>query len=243
AAAGRPFDAVLIDPRIPGIDAYLGARSSLTRTPGASPPLIAMLYTNLLTADVAHLHSSGINHYVVKPVKASELISTLASVFNRTISPKSAPERTGAPHPEPEQRALRILLADDSRDNQQLVLAFLRKMPYQIDLADDGGKAIEKFSQGRYDLVLMDIQMPGIDGYAATRTIRQWEDQHGGEHCPIIALTASAFEDAILEARAAGCDAHLAKPVSKAALLRAIRDAVEAHKVTSFPLSTPALTQ
>jgi CheY-like chemotaxis protein len=112
-------------------------------------------------------------------------------------------------------RPLRILLADDSPDNRLLVRAYLREAPYLLDNAENGREAIERFTSTAYDLVLMDIQMPEVDGYAATRAIRQWERDHGRPRTPIVALTASAVDDAVRGTREAGCDAHVTKPVKK----------------------------
>ena len=97
--------------------------------------------------------------------------------------------------------------------------------------AEDGQQAIDKFIAGKFDLVLMDIQMPIVDGYEATSTIRVWERANGRRRTPVVALTASALEDAAHRSRAAGCDAHVTKPVKKSTLLEAIRDAV--RKMTS----------
>ena len=132
-----------------------------------------------------------------------------------------------ASKPQIVDRPLKILFADDSVDNRTLVRAFLKKTPYHLDEVENGRQAIDGFiAAGDYDLVLMDIQMPEVDGYEATRTICNWERAHSRAHTPIVALTASVFPEAIRLARAAGCDAHLSKPISKASLLGAIYDAV-----------------
>jgi CheY-like chemotaxis protein len=106
-----------------------------------------------------------------------------------------------------------------------LVGAYLRHEPYQLDFAVDGKEAIEKFTAQRYNLVFMDIQMPEVDGLTATRTIRQWEQDQGRAPTPIIALTAFALEEDVQRILAAGCNAHLAKPVKKRMLLDAICNA------------------
>jgi len=124
-------------------------------------------------------------------------------------------------------RPLRILIADDSHDNRALIEAYLKKTPYLLIEAEDGQQAIDKFIAGRFDLVLMDIQMPNVDGYEATERIRGWERDHARARTPVVALTASALEDAADRTKAAGCDAHVTKPVKKSTLLNAIRDAVE----------------
>ena len=124
-------------------------------------------------------------------------------------------------------RPLHILIADDSFDNRALIEAYLKNTPYRVEEAEDGQQAIDKFKTGRFDLVLMDIQMPVVDGYDATKQIRGWERENGRRRTPVVALTASALEDAADRSIAAGCDAHVTKPVKKSKLLEAIRDAVK----------------
>jgi two-component system, sensor histidine kinase and response regulator len=128
------------------------------------------------------------------------------------------------------QRALRILLADDSADNRLLIRAYLRKTPWQLDEAADGREAIEMFKRGHYDAVLMDIQMPEVDGYEATRAFRRWERDHGLPRTPVLALTASGLEDAAALIVKAGCDAHITKPVKRATLLSKIGEALQPHQ-------------
>jgi CheY-like chemotaxis protein/HPt (histidine-containing phosphotransfer) domain-containing protein len=128
-------------------------------------------------------------------------------------------------------RSGRILLAEDSRDNQLLILAYLQGTSYQIEVAEDGKAATEKFTSGAFDLVLMDVQMPVMDGYTATRYIREWEKRRGTNRVPILALTANAMADEAEKSRAAGCDAHLTKPIAKAALRKAVSDYVKAPPV------------
>ncbi len=119
------------------------------------------------------------------------------------------------------------MLADDSADARLLTRAYLRKTPWQLDEAGDGREAIEMFKREHYDVILMDIQMPEVDGYEATRVIRQWEGDHGLPHTPVLALSGSGLGAAVEGSLAAGCDAHITKPVKKAALLAAILAAVQ----------------
>jgi PAS domain S-box-containing protein len=125
-------------------------------------------------------------------------------------------------------RPLRILLADDSADNRMLVEAYLKKTPYGLEMAENGKIAYNKFVARQPDLILMDIQMPVLDGYGATRMIRRYEAQTGRAHTPIIALSASALDESIHRSLEAGCDLHVSKPVKRATLLDAIASAVEA---------------
>jgi CheY-like chemotaxis protein len=117
-------------------------------------------------------------------------------------------------------------LADDSDDNRLLIGAYLKNDCYQIDEAENGERAIAKFMEGRYDLVLMDVQMPILDGYTAVRAIRQWEECRRLARTPIIALTASALQEEVHRSLAVGCDAHVSKPVRKQVLLKAIHEAI-----------------
>jgi two-component system sensor histidine kinase/response regulator len=196
---------------------------------GAS--IIAMIHCDNLAADISRLRSLQLDTYLLKPIDVREL----AKVVRRVLLSDAAEVPQDHPHlakdadqPMIVDRPLKILFADDSIDNRTLIAAFLKKTPYHLDEVEDGRQAIDSFIAGRYDLVLMDIQMPEVDGYAATRAIRDWERIHNRARTPIIALTASVFSDAVLLTRAAGCDSHVGKPVKKATLLRAIYDAVRA---------------
>ena len=133
----------------------------------------------------------------------------------------AAPAGTGFNAPLP---ALRILLAEDSPDNCTITMAYLEDTPYRVDIAENGAIACEKFIAGRYDLVLMDRQMPIMDGLTATRTIRAWEQANDRLPTPIIALTASALKRDREMCLAAGCTAFLTKPIKQEVLLQAIKD-------------------
>jgi two-component system, sensor histidine kinase and response regulator len=126
----------------------------------------------------------------------------------------------------------RILLADDSADNRMLIRAYLGKTAYGLDEAENGQVAVDKLKSGHYDLVLMDIQMPVMDGYSAVQCIRRWERERGVRHTPIIALTASAFDETVRKAAEAGCDSHLDKPLKRSTLLRVIRETALANNAT-----------
>jgi PAS domain S-box-containing protein len=136
-----------------------------------------------------------------------------------------APASASARAPSPPSRPLRILVADDSPDNRMLITAFLKNTPYCIDEVENGALAVEHFIAHKYDLVLMDIQMPVMDGHAATRAIRDWERDNHRTPTPIVALSAAALSESFISSRAAGCDEHVTKPIRKAALLEVINRA------------------
>src|ERR1019366_1206545 len=119
---------------------------------------------------------------------------------------------------EPPLPALRILLAEDSPDNCVITVAYLEDTPYRVEIADTGAIACKMFVAGHYDLLLMDRQMPIMDGLTSTRTIREWEQANGRQPTPIIALTASALKGDREMCLAAGCTAFLTKPIKQEVL-------------------------
>ncbi|MBF0271592.1 MAG: response regulator [Magnetococcales bacterium] len=123
---------------------------------------------------------------------------------------------------ERKESGLSILMADDAEENGFLIDAYLEKTPHCLTLVEDGVQALQKFKEGTFDLVLMDMHMPGMDGYQATRAIRAWEASHDRVPIPILALTASAMWEDIAVTRAAGCTLHLSKPISKKLLLETL---------------------
>ena len=118
----------------------------------------------------------------------------------------------------------RLLMADDVASNRALIHGMLEQMPFQIDDAVDGQDAVSKVMTAGYDLVLMDMQMPVLDGYDAAAAIRKWERETHHPRVPIIALTASALEADIKRAVDAGCDAHLAKPFRRNDIMKLLRE-------------------
>jgi PAS domain S-box-containing protein len=150
--------------------------------------------------------------------EASTALTLAPTVRNGTAhEPVRVPTATFKP--------LRILLADDSADNRMLITAFLKNTSYRIDEVENGALALEQFIAHKYDLVLMDIQMPVMDGHAATRAIRDWERDNHRTPTPIVALSAAALSESFIESRDAGCDEHVTKPIRKAALLEVIERA------------------
>jgi PAS domain S-box-containing protein len=136
-------------------------------------------------------------------------------------------------YPQPPLSAMRILLADDSPDNCTITMAYLENTPYRVEVAQTGAIACEMFAAGRYDLVLMDRQMPVMDGLTATRMIRAWELVNDRLPTPIVALTASALKGDREMCLAAGCTAFLTKPIKQEVLLQAIRE----HSLVRRPSS------
>ncbi|GKS60396.1 hypothetical protein YTPLAS18_39230 [Nitrospira sp.] len=135
---------------------------------------------------------------------------------------------------------LRVLLAEDFMESQDIMRLYLRDTPHRLDCAGTGHDVVALFKQNRYDLVFMDLQMPVMDGYAATRQIRQWEEEQGRTPTPIIALSANALGKARTESLAAGCNEFLTKPIVQEAVLKVLSRYAER---TANPESPPALAQ
>jgi signal transduction histidine kinase len=130
----------------------------------------------------------------------------------------SASSSDPAPAPESARR-WRILLADDSEDNRTLIRYYLKKHPYDLDFAEDGEAALRKFETERYDLVLLDLQMPILDGYEAVRAMRSFEQKDHRSPTPIVALTAHAMDEKLQRCLQEGCTAFVTKPVTRAQLV------------------------
>jgi CheY-like chemotaxis protein/HPt (histidine-containing phosphotransfer) domain-containing protein len=152
-----------------------------------------------------------------------ELLRVICDAMHVTLDVSSP--ATQSESQDPNDRALSILVADDFADNRVIVGAYLNSTPHVLTFADDGRQAVDLFMNGRFDLVLMDVQMPVMDGLEATRVIRAFEADTGAPPTPIIAFTANARSEDVVASRMAGCNAHLAKPISKRALLAAVDQA------------------
>jgi CheY-like chemotaxis protein len=219
AMAGQPFDLVLIDCRMPLMDGFQVAEALRHLFP-VSEAAVMMLTSDNRSGDVSRARDLGFGSYLVKPLKRSDLLRAIRITLGR---PRKADEKKEvAPAATAGERPLQILLADDSEDNRLLIRNYLKNTPHRLDMVENGKLAVEQFVEGRYDLVLMDMQMPVMDGCTATRAIREWEQQQQRPATPIVALTANAMKEDVERTQAAGCTAHVTKPVKKATLLQAI---------------------
>nr|CRH05260.1 Putative histidine kinase with three response regulator receiver domains and one PAS domain [Candidatus Magnetococcus massalia] len=222
--AKTPFHILLLDYHMPaydGFDVIEGLRQA---------DMLADLPILMLSSDDRHetlkrARSLGI-HYQVKPV---ERLALLEGVYNLLAEQRrQGVDRFAAlPHQEllkSEARSLRILLAEDSIDNVMLIKAYLKKTAHHLEVAENGQEAVDKLKENSYDLVLMDVQMPQMDGYEATRAIRHWEKQEKHQPMPIFALTAHALTGDAQKSLSAGCNGHMTKPLRKADLLSLLEE-------------------
>ena len=218
---GQLFDVAILDYRMPGMDGLELAQAIRQRKDCPSLPLI-MHASDMRGQPSQRARELGIDGYAYKPVSRARLLESL-SVALRQVADAPVPQTPVPSGLEPEHLApLRILLAEDLEDNRAIVQLFLKDTPYTIAEAENGLIALQMYQAETYDLVFMDMQMPVMGGLEATVAIRAWEREHHRPPTPIIALTASAFKEEVKKSTAAGCIAHLTKPIKKKTLMAAI---------------------
>ena len=227
--SSHPYGLLLIDCRMPGMDGFQVV-DAIRRSDLAAGLTIIMMASDHWADDIARTYDLGLNGYLTKPIRRSDLLQTLSIAMDRARGvPVTSPlSRTPLPVA---TRPLHILLVEDSPDNQVLVQSYLKSTPYQVDVAEHGGVAVEQFKQGHYDVILMDMNMPVMDGYEATRAIRAWEHEQDLAETQIIALTALALKEEGEKILDAGCNAHLTKPIKRQTLLEVLH-ACEGYRRT-----------
>ena len=222
-ASGLQFDVILCDVQMPGMDGFQVAEKIVEF--GAASNTLMMLSSANLAQDLERSQNLGLGGYLVKPIKRAELLSSLSAIVAPAADVNHQTSERDATSESDESSDKRILLVEDNPDNRLLIKAYLKKQPYQIDEAEHGKQAVELFMVNQYDIVLMDVQMPVMDGHTATRTIREYEVSERLERItPIVALTAHAIKEEQDKSLAAGCDAHLTKPIKKKTLLTALEE-------------------
>jgi two-component system sensor histidine kinase/response regulator len=216
---GDPFHIVLLDMQMPGMDGEQTARE-IKSDPVARETQIIILTSMGQRGDAARLEALGCAAYLLKPVKQQMLYDTLLAVIARTGSEQP---RLVTRHliSEQKRQGLRILLAEDNPINQKLAIILLQKAGYSVDAVENGQHALEKVQSEHYNAVLMDVQMPDMDGFEATRRIRQWEAGQGS-HLPIIAMTAHALKGDRELCLEAGMDDYVTKPLEPKVLFNAL---------------------
>jgi len=228
ARAGDPFRFVLLDYQMPEMDGAALAAAMQT-DPSVKDPVVIMLTSVGHWSEVLGMQGTTIDACLVKPVRQSQLLNTLATAWSRRLQ-AGLRTQTGLRHTHSPTRAvrenasgqsLRVLVAEDNAVNQKVAVRMLERLGVRSDVAANGREAVDMCAMFPYDLVFMDCHMPEMDGYAATAAIRQ---QMGGERrVPIIAMTAEAMEGCRENCLAAGMDDYIAKPVRPDDLKDALR--------------------
>lgn len=227
-AREEPYDLAILDMQMPGLDGVQLARAIREDTALRSTRMV-MLTSMGRRGDGEEAREAGVEAYLTKPVRQAELRVVLARVLgSRSESASTGPARedqsrvtcnSSFTESQASARA-HLLVAEDNPVNQKVALRMLERLGYSVDVADDGKKALEALEGVPYDAVLMDVQMPEMDGYEATAELRRREAD-GERHTPVIAMTANALQGDREDALAAGMDDYISKPV-KAEDLEAI---------------------
>jgi PAS domain S-box-containing protein len=239
------FDLVLVDAMMPETDGFTLAKQ-LRNAPRAANTPIIMLSSGVRPGDDALAQSVGISTLLSKPVQQSVLLAAIQNAIQRkagTFAAIPAPPET-LPKRKPVARTLRILIAEDNPVNQAVAMGMLQKQGHTLTLAGNGREAVRLYHIERPDLILMDVQMPELDGIEATREIRATEEG-SGHHTPIIAMTAYAMSGDSERCLLAGMDAYLSKPLTKELLLATIDSVVKDRDAASVPasLSSPTFSR
>jgi two-component system, sensor histidine kinase and response regulator len=221
---GRPFDLALLDHQMPGCDGMELARMIAQDADHKVTPLV-LLKSTAQRVDPRRYAESGFAASLLKPVIQRDVtacLNTLFSPSSEISAARSQPLVTSdALRCDASQTQHRILLAEDNLVNQKVAVRLLEKLNYLVDVVGDGRAAVQAWQTGSYDLILMDCQMPELDGYEATREIRRLEVD--SRRVSIIALTAHAMQGAELECLDAGMDGYLSKPIDKEKLAQCLK--------------------
>jgi CheY-like chemotaxis protein len=223
-AKGKPFRVVLSDYPLSGLDDAVQELKSADAT-------IIMTTSDQYNEASGYCRRLGAHTPLIKPVKQSELRATLRDLLIRkedTQMPSAMIEAQPSSTP-----GLHVLLAEDNIVNQKLAEKMLQKLNHQVVIAHNGKEAVNRVRCEQFDLVFMDVHMPEMDGFTATRSIREWEKGRN-TRIPIIAMTANAMKGYDQECRAAGMDGYISKPISLSSLQKVIAQQMEAIKAAAL---------
>jgi two-component system sensor histidine kinase/response regulator len=235
---GQPFHVLLLDANMPGMHGLELARQ-IADDAGLAKVSVILLTSGSSLIDTEERRRLGVSACLTKPVKQSELLDAIVECLGgaKLVEPAA----TAASIAELRKRLppLRVLLAEDSLVNQKLATALLAPYGHTVEVANNGTEAVRKWSSQQFDLVLMDVQMPEMDGLEATRAIRAAE-QADGRHTPILALTAHAIKGDRELCLETGMDAYISKPVRAPELYGAIEQLLKDYPPTLKPVGQPS---
>ncbi len=226
----EPFELILLDCRMPEMGGFEVMEKINEEFPKGCVTVM-MLSSDNRAGDFSRIEELGIGSYLVKPVKKDELKKAIMATLKEDrvgdkeqLKKVKGKEKKEEKEKHKKKSPLRILLVEDTEDNVLLIKAYLKKTPYELDVAENGKIAVDKFKEGDYDLVFMDMQMPVMDGFTAMEKIRKWEKKERRGKTAIVALTAYAMKEEMNRTLKVGCDAHLSKPVKKKELIEMIKE-------------------
>lgn len=222
--AGTPYELVLTDVHMPEVDGFQ-LTEQIRATPNSQSTVIMMLTSGDGPDEVTRCQALGVAAHLIKPIKQSDLFDAIVAATE--IENRQTQESEPVSDPTC-LLPLRILLAEDSYVNQRLAVGILAKWGHQVTVANNGCEAVAKLEQDTFDLVLMDVQMPEMDGYQATAVIRERETRTG-KHIPIIAMTAHALKGDRERCLEVGMDDYVSKPIQPKRLLQTVESILKAQ--------------
>ncbi|MCE9561456.1 MAG: response regulator [Planctomycetes bacterium] len=239
AQSGEPYPLVLLDAMMPDMDGF-EVVELMACEPNLAGPVVMMLTSADRQDDATRCRELGIAAYLVKPVKADELRRAISRVMGMEVNGGNT-STFGSTKPSSVVRPLRILLAEDNAVNQRVAIRMLEPFGHTITVANHGGEAVAAISRERFDVILMDVQMPEMDGFEATRQIRA-KEVGTGRRTPIVAMTAHAMAGDRDRCLTAGMDEYLSKPVHRDNLIRVLSEIVGTEQLAPA-VSQPVRTE
>ncbi|MEO5888291.1 MAG: PAS domain S-box protein [Anaerolineales bacterium] len=233
---GDPYHVILLDMQMPGMDGEQTARA-VKSDPAMKDVKILILTSMGQRGDAARLEALGCSGYLLKPVKQQLLFDAIVEVLGHKEdqAPGLITRHTLSEH---RKLDLRILLAEDNPINQKLAVVLLQKAGYSVDAVENGALALEKIQANHYSVVLMDVQMPEMDGFEATHQIRE-QEKKTGQHIPIIAMTAHAMQGDRERCIEAGMDDYVTKPLQPKVLFSALDRWTQAPVLRAETIAEP----
>jgi len=234
-SAMEPFDLILLDVLMPEMDGF-AVLAKIRAMPEIDRPTILMVSLVGQSGDLERARELGAAAYLVKPVSPVDLRNAIVTALNLTEHQEKVRRAVSAATPfESPGRALHILVAEDNSINQLLAKRTLEKAGHSVVVVSNGEEAVTALDREPFDLILMDVQMPVMDGLQATAQIRE-QEQRTGRHQPIVAMTAHAYEDDRARCLEAGMDGYVSKPIQNSELFSVIAAAVEDTLAVSEPI-------
>ncbi|MGA8832880.1 MAG: response regulator, partial [Desulfomonilaceae bacterium] len=225
--AENPFAIVLVDYMMPEMDGFELAEK-IRADPSISNSTMIMLTSAGQRGDAARCLELGISAYLLKPINQKQLLETIYGLLQKNAVTKTTPSLLTRHSIRQTKRSLKILLVEDNLINQKLAVSLIQRMGHKVSVAHDGKQAIDAVDREKFDIILMDVQMPGMDGLEATQAIRTRESLTGRPRIPIIAMTAYAMAGDRERCFEAGMDGYVSKPINTQELFETIEN-VELH--------------
>ncbi len=218
--SGRPVQLILLDLHMPEMDGFTVAER-LKRNSACDPARIVLLTSGGTSTEAARARELGIGAFLTKPILIAELLEAIRTTLGAATMISSPVAKDDTANLKEARQQLQILLAEDNRVNQTLAVRLIEKKGHGVAVANNGREALSMLSKDRFDILLLDIQMPEMDGFSVIHAIRQSEKQTQ-EHLPVIAMTAHAMSGDRERCLAAGMDGYISKPINSDQLFEAI---------------------